>query len=96
MSAYSYSRIEIDEMASELLKTGMTPRRARLHLALEGIRWEYQYLGQARRSRERRLRQQHLKPCPSCPLWMAANLELCPACLEAKWNGDGNARPYRL
>jgi hypothetical protein len=76
---------QIEEMAAELLGQGHSPRSARLALASKGIRWEYQFLGQGRAERLRRLKRTGHTLC-RCGQPMPNTQTLCYACLAKKWS----------
>lgn len=92
---HRFTKAEIQGMAEELLKAGMHPRRVRQELSKRGLHWEYQFFGQGRGERTRRLRQQGLALCRcgqgtytianADPL---TNIALCPSCLDAKWRNQ--------
>lgn len=77
---------EVERAAAELLAKGKTPAQVRRLFSQYGVRWEYQFQGQGRGERMRRLAKLGRKLCKcgldSTPL----EVELCPKCLEQKWS----------
>ena len=75
---------EIEMMAEALLKSGIPPRTVRTRLAEKGIRWEYQFLGQGRKERLRRLAKTGHNLC-KCGAGKLQYRDLCDDCLDKKW-----------
>lgn len=80
----SYSFDEVEGMAGVLLKMGYHPSVVRRRMAEKGIRWEYQYGGQGRRERLRRLRASGRDLCV-CGQSKLTCHPICQSCLEKKW-----------
>ena len=87
---------EIESAAAELLAKGKTPAEVRRLFSQYGVRWEYQFKGQGRRERMKRLAKLGRTLCrcglDSIPLTaddsMPVEVTLCPACLEKKWSAS--------
>jgi len=81
---------EVERAAAEMLAKGKTPAEVRRLFSQYGVRWEYQFKGQGRRERIKRLRKQGRTLC-RCGLESYDGNDpegLGPACLEKKWSAS--------
>src|SRR5882672_7771506 len=85
VKAKTFSPAEVEDMASALLAKGLHPANVRTRLAEYGVRWEYQFLGQGRAERLRRLKKNGQNLC-GCGIPKRLESPLCLACLAKKWS----------
>lgn len=81
-----FTNAEIQDMADSLLAKGLHPAIVRHRLQERGIAWRYQFEGQGRRERLKRLKFVNRDLC-TCGRAKPQTAALCEDCLDAKWAG---------
>lgn len=83
-----FSPAEVEAMVQVLFEKGLSPAKVRTRLLEQGIKWKYQFTGQGRGERLRRLKRLGQDICPKCLSGKTIGASLCTNCLAAKWSAS--------